>query len=797
MTTTQDTKLTEFEDNDQKPVGFGRMLRKEDARLLRGRGRFVDDVQLPGMLHLAILRSPFAHATIVSIDTSAAEASPGVKAVVTGETLKGLGLAWMPTLSNDVQAVLATDRVRFQGQEVAFVVAEDRYQARDALELIDVEYEVLEPVVDVRKALSPDAPVIRTDLEGKTDNHVFDWETGDEEETNRVFASADVIVKEDIVYPRVHPAPMETCGSVADFDPVEGKLRLWSTTQAPHAHRTLYAIVAGIPEHKIQVIAPDIGGGFGNKVPIYPGYVHSIVGSIVTGKPVKWMEDRSENLISTGFARDYIMRAEIAATRAGKILAIRTNVLADHGAFNGTAAPVKYPAGFFGVFTGSYDLQAAHCKMTAVYTNKAPGGVAYACSFRITEAVYLVERIVDALSYELQMDPAELRLKNFIQPEQFPYTTKTGWVYDSGNYEPTMRLAMEMAGYEELRKEQALKRAKGELMGIGIAFFTEAVGAGPRKNMDILGLGMADGCELRVHPTGKAVVRLSVKTQGQGHETTFAQIIAEELGIPPADIDVLHGDTDNTPFGLGTYGSRSTPVSGAAAALVARKVRDKAKLIASGMLEVSVADLDWVKGTFQVKGDPGRSVTIQEIAFRAHGAGDLPDGVEGGLEAQICYNPSNLTYPHGAYICVVDIDPGTAEVKVRRFIAVDDCGTRINPMIIEGQVHGGLTDGVGMALMEMISFDEDGNCLGASLMDYLIPTALEVPDWETGYTVTPSPHHPIGAKGIGESATVGSPPAIVNAVVDALKPFGIRHADMPLTPSRVWDAMRGQATPPI
>ncbi|GIE34793.1 carbon-monoxide dehydrogenase large subunit [Actinoplanes italicus] len=773
------------------------MLRKEDARLLRGRGRFVDDVQLPGMLHLAILRSPFAHANIVSIDTSAAEASPGVKAVVTGETLKGLGLAWMPTLSNDVQAVLATDRVRFQGQEVAFVVAEDRYQARDALELIDVEYEVLEPVVDVRKALSPDAPVIRTDLEGKTDNHVFDWETGDEEETNRVFASADVIVKEDIVYPRVHPAPMETCGSVADFDPVEGKLRLWSTTQAPHAHRTLYAIVAGLPEHKIQVIAPDIGGGFGNKVPIYPGYVHSIVGSIVTGKPVKWMEDRSENLISTGFARDYIMRAEIAATREGKILAIRTNVLADHGAFNGTAAPVKYPAGFFGVFTGSYDLQAAHCKMTAVYTNKAPGGVAYACSFRITEAVYLVERIVDALAYELQIDPAELRLKNFIQPEQFPYTTKTGWVYDSGDYEPTMRLAMEMAGYDELRKEQAEKRARGELMGIGIAFFTEAVGAGPRKNMDILGLGMADGCELRVHPTGKAVVRLSVKTQGQGHETTFAQIIAEELGIPPADIDVLHGDTDNTPFGLGTYGSRSTPVSGAAAALVARKVRDKAKLIASGMLEVSVADLDWVKGAFQVKGDPGRSVTIQEIAFRAHGAGDLPDGVEGGLEAQICYNPSNLTYPHGAYICVVDIDPGTAEVKVRRFIAVDDCGTRINPMIIEGQVHGGLTDGVGMALMEMISFDEDGNCLGASLMDYLIPTALEVPDWETGYTVTPSPHHPIGAKGIGESATVGSPPAIVNAVVDALKPFGIRHADMPLTPSRVWDAMRGQATPPI
>jgi carbon-monoxide dehydrogenase large subunit len=797
MTMIQEPKFTDFHDNDQKPLGHGRMLRKEDPRFVRGRGRYTDDVQLPGMLHLAILRSPFAHARIVSVDISAAEAAPGVRAVVTGAMLAEKGLAWMPTLSNDVQAVLATDKVRFQGQEVAFVVADDRYQARDALELIDVEYDVLDPVIDARKALDPSAPLIRDDLQGKENNHVFDWETGDEAATEAVFASADVVVTEDIVYPRVHPAPMETCGAVADFDAVEGKLRLWSTTQAPHAHRTLYAIVAGIPEHKIQVISPDIGGGFGNKVPIYPGYVCAIVASIVSGKPVKWMEDRSENLISTGFARDYIMRGEIAATRDGKILAIRTNVLADHGAFNGTAAPVKYPAGFFGVFTGSYDIEAAYCKMTAVYTNKAPGGVAYACSFRITEAVYLVERIVDCLADELNMDPAELRLKNFIRPEQFPYTTKTGWVYDSGNYEPTMRLAMDMAGYYDLRKEQEASRANGQLMGIGISFFTEAVGAGPRKDMDILGLGMADGCELRVHPTGKAVVRLSVQSQGQGHETTFAQIVAEEIGIPPADIEVVHGDTDQTPFGLGTYGSRSTPVSGAAAALVARKVRDKAQIIASAMLEVSVADLDWEKGRFQVKGDPGKSVTIQEIAMRAHGAGDLPEGIEGALEAQICYNPSNLTYPHGAYICVVDVDPGTAQVKVRRFIAVDDCGTRINPMIIEGQVHGGLTDGVGMALMEMISFDEDGNCLGASLMDYLIPTSLEVPDWETGFTVTPSPHHPIGAKGVGESATVGSPPAIVNAVVDALKPFGVRHADMPLTPSRVWDAMNGRATPPI
>src|SRR6478609_9359319 len=455
-------------DNDQHPVGHGRMLRKEDPRFIRGMGRYVDDIQLMGMLHLAILRSPVAHANIVSIDVSAAEAHPKVKAVVTGAGLAAQGLAWMPTLSNDVQAVLVTDKVRFQGQEVAFVVAEDRYSARDALELIDVEYEVLPPVIDARKALDPDAPVIRDDLEGKADNHCFDWQTGDEAATEAAFAKADVVVTQDIVYPRVHPAPMETCGAVADYDRIDGKLTLWSTTQAPHAHRTLYAIVAGLPEHKIRILAGDIGGGFGNKVPIYPGYVCAIVGSLLTGKPVKWVEDRSENLTSTGFARDYVMRGEIAATKDGKILAIRTHVLADHGAFNGTAAPVKYPAGFFGVFTGSYDIEAAFAKMTAVYTNKAPGGVAYACSFRITEAVYLVERIVDCLADELKMDPAQLRLQNLLKPEQFPYTSKTGWVYDSGEYEKTMREAMRIAGYAELRAEQAEKRERGELMGIGV-----------------------------------------------------------------------------------------------------------------------------------------------------------------------------------------------------------------------------------------------------------------------------------------------------------------------------------------
>jgi carbon-monoxide dehydrogenase large subunit len=774
---------------DEPLIGYGSLRRKEDARFIRGQGRYVDDVQLPNMVHGAILRSPWAHARIAAIDASAALQHPKIHAVITGSDLEARGVAWMPTMSGDVQAVLATDKVRFQGQEVAFVVAEDRYSARDALELIDVEYEPLGAVVDPLFALDASSPLIRDDIDGQHDNRIFDWESGDRVATERLFASAEVVVEQQLDYPRSHPAPLETCGAVAEYDRVSGKVTLWCTTQAPHAHRTLYAQLMGIPEHLIRVISPDVGGGFGNKVPVYPGYICAMVAAISLGRPVKWMEDRSENLMSTGFARDYKIRGALAADRDGRLLAIRADAIADHGAFNSTAQPSRFPAGFFDVFTGSYELGAAYCHVTGAYTNKAPGGVAYACSFRIAEAVYVVERLVDRLAGELGVDPAELRLRNLIRPESFPYRTRTGWVYDSGDYETALRKTLELAGYEELRAEQAVRRERGELMGIGLSFFTEAVGAGPRKHMDILGLGLNDGATLRIHPTGKAQLGISVQTQGQGHETTFAQIVAEELGIPPEDVDVVHGDTETTPFGMGTYGSRSTPVSGAATALVARRVRERARLVASAMLEVSPADLEWEKGRWYVKGDPEQGASIQEIAMAARGSVELPPGVEAGLDAEIVYDPPNLTFPFGAYLCVVDIDGDTGKVKVRRFIAVDDCGTRINPMIIEGQIHGGLTDGVGIALMEQVAFDEEGNCLAGSLMDYLIPTALEVPDWETGYTVTPSPHHPIGAKGIGESATVGSPPAIVNAIVDALAPFGVVHVDMPCTPSRVWEAI--------
>jgi aerobic carbon-monoxide dehydrogenase large subunit len=767
---------------------YGSIPRKEDARFVRGQGKFVDDIALDGMLYGAILRSPLAHARIISVDASAAFAHPAVVTVLTGDDLAERDIAWMPTLFGDVQAVLATDKVRFQGQEIAFVVATDRYAARDALELITVDYEPLPPLIDAATALDPGAPVVRDELPGG--NHIFDWAAGDKAATDAVFARADVVVGCDMYYPRSHPAPLETCGAIADYDQVDGRLTVWATSQAPHAHRTLYAALTQIPEHKIRIVSPDLGGGFGSKVPVYPGYVCAIAASMMTGRPVKWVEDRSENLMSTTFARDYHMHGEIAATADGHILGLRARVLADHGAFNAVAQPSKFPAGFFHIFTGSYQTQAAYCEVTGVFTNKAPGGVAYSCSFRITEAVYLVERLTDMLARELGTDPAELRMRNLLQPEQFPYTTPSGWQYDSGDYPRALQLALDMADYGELRREQAERRARGEYMGIGLSFFTEGVGAGPRSHMDIMGLGMADGADLRVHPSGKAVLAISVQTQGQGHETTFAQLVAHELGLSPDDVEVVHGDTDRTPFGLGTYGSRSTPVSGAAAVVAARKVRERARLVAAVMLEVSADDLEWLDGSWRVRGDPDHALGIAEIARAAHSSLELPAGVEGHLDASAVYNPPNLTFPFGAYICVTDVDPGTGEVKVRRFIAVDDCGVRINPMIVEGQVHRGLADGIGIALMQSISFDEIGNCLSGSFMDYLLPTSLECPSPELGATVTPSPHHPVGAKGVGESATVGSPPAVVNSVVDALAPFGVVHADMPLTPANVWLAIQ-------
>ena len=769
--------------------GIGHSVkRKEDDRLIRGKGTFVDDVKLPGMLHMAILRSPLAHATITSIDTSRASAVPGVVAVVTGELMAQHNLAWMPTLSYDTQAVLATDKVRFQGQEVAAVIAEDPYIAKDALELIDVDYDAIEPLITPQRALEPDAPVIRTDKEGVTGNHIYHWESGDKEATDKAFAEADTVVSLDTFYPRSHPSPLETCGCVADVNPATGQATIWMTSQAPHAIRTVFALVAGLPEENIRIISPDIGGGFGNKVPVYPGYVVATAASLLLGRPVKWIEDRTENLISTGFARDFYMKGQLALKKDGTMLGLRVKLLADEGAFHADAQPSKFKVGLFHIVTGSYDLPTAHVEADGAYTNKAPGGVAYRCSFRVTEASYLIERLVQNAAYELGLDPAQIRRKNFIDKDQFPYTSATGFVYDSGDYHGAMDLALKKIGYEELRKEQEQARKEGKLLGVGIASFTEIVGAGPHHDYDILGLKMNDGAELRVHPTGKAILKISVQTQGQGHETTFAQIVAEELGIQPEDVKVMHGDTDNTPYGLGTYASRSTPVSGAATAMVARKVRDKGKKIAAHLLEVAEEDIEFGKGRFFVKGAPDKAKTIQDVAFAAYT--NFPDGTEAGLEGVHYYDPPNLTFPFGTYVVVVEVDADTGEWKVRRMVAVDDCGVRINPMIVEGQIHGGLCEGYGIAAMELITFDEAGNCIGANFMDYLLPTAYETPKFELGETVTPSPHHPIGAKGVGESATVGSPAAYVNAVIDALWPLGVRNIDMPLTSGKVWEAIQ-------
>jgi carbon-monoxide dehydrogenase large subunit len=784
-----------------KGLGCSRK-RVEDARFTQGKGNYVDDIQLPGMLHGDFVRSPYAHARVKSINIEAAMALPGVVAVLTAKDLEPLNLHWMPTLAGDKQMVLADGKVLFQGQEVAFVVANDRYIAADAVELVEVDYEELEVIVDPFKSLQSDV-VLREDLVAedgsipngahgprKHPNHIFTWEAGEEEATNQVIGNADVVATEEMYYHRTHPCPLETCGSVASMDKVNGKLTLWGTFQAPHVVRTVASLLSGIEEHNIRVVSPDIGGGFGNKVGVYPGYVCSIVASIVTGVPVKWVEDRMENLMSTAFARDYWMKGKISATKEGKITGLHCHVTADHGAFDACADPTKFPAGFMNICTGSYDIPVAYLGVDGVYTNKAPGGVSYRCSFRVTEAVYFIERMIEVLAIELNMDPAELRSINFIKKEQFPYTAALGWEYDSGDYQTAWDKALLAVDYKGLRAEQAerveaFKRGETrKVMGIGLSFFTEIVGAGPVKNCDILGMGMFDSCEIRIHPTGSAVARLGTISQGQGHATTFAQILATEIGLSAESITIEEGDTDTAPYGLGTYGSRSTPVAGAAAAMAGRKIRAKAQMIAAYLLEVHDNDVEFDVDRFVVKGSPEQFKTMKEIAYAAYNQA-IP-GLEPGLEAVSYYDPPNMTYPFGAYVCVMDIDVDTGVPEIRRFYALDDCGTRINPMVIEGQIHGGLTEALAVALGQEIAYDDMGNVKTATLMDFFLPTAWEVPNYETDFTVTPSPHHPIGAKGVGESPHVGGVPCFSNAVQDAFRPFGNRHTNMPHDHWRIW-----------
>jgi carbon-monoxide dehydrogenase large subunit len=775
--------------DEVKIGGLGASRRRvEDARFVRGRGNYVDDVVLPGMLHMEILRSPLAHARITSIDTSAAWAIPGVKLVLTGEMAAQRNLAWMPTLSYDTQAVLATDKVRFQGQEIACVVADDPYTARDGVEAIVVEYEQLDPVVNPEQALAEGAPVVRDDKEGQTDNVCYRWEVGDAAGTQAAFDRADVVSRLRLHYPRSHPSPIECCGSVADFDVATGKLTLFMTSQAPHVVRAAVALVAELPEHMIRIISPDLGGGFGNKVPVYPGYVCSILCSILTGKPVKWIEDKSSNLISTGFGRDMYLDSELALRADGRILGVRFHATTDQGAFFADAQPTKFKIGLVHSAFACYDVPVGHITAQGAYTNKAPGGVAYRCSFRVTEGMYFQERMMQAAAVELGMDQAEFRRRNLLRDDAFPARTPFGFLVDSGQYGTCLQTGLDAIGYEDFLKEQAAARAQGRYLGIGISTMTEPLGAGNSREYDILGIKMFDSAELRVHPTGKAVLRTGTKSQGQGHETTWAQIVSHELGLPAEDVLVEEGDTDTAPFGLGTYASRSTPVAGAAVSMVSRKIRAKARKLAAHLLEVSEEDVEWELGRFYVRGVPARGVTIQECANAAYT--NMPDGMEPGLENNAYYDPPNLTWPFACYIATVEVDPETGVWDVLRVVAVDDCGVRINPMVVEGQIMGGLTEAYAMANMQFMTFDADGNMIGSNYMDYLLPTAWETPGFELHEVVTPCPHHPIGAKGIGECATVGGPAAFVNAVMNALEPTGVRNIDMPLLPDRVWDAIR-------
>ena len=780
-----------------KGMGSSRK-RVEDARFTQGKGNYVDDIKLDGMLSGDFVRSPYAHARVVDINTEAALKVPGVLAVLTAKDLEPLGLHWMPTLAGDKQMVLADGKVLFQGQEVAFVIAKDRFAAADGIEAVEVEYEELPVLTDPFEALKSDV-VLREDLDPTADgahgprkhhNHIFTWEAGEKDATEQVLAEADVVAEEMIYYHRTHPCPLETCGCVASMDKVNGKLTLWGTFQAPHAIRTVVSLISGIEEHNIRVISPDIGGGFGNKVGAYAGYVCSVVASIVTGQPVKWIEDRMDNLMTTAFARDYWMQGKISATKDGKITGLWCHTTADHGGFDACADPTKFPAGFMNICTGSYDIPTAYLAVDGVYTNKAPGGVAYRCSFRVTEAAYFIERMVEVLAIELNMDAAELRRINFIKKDQFPYNSALGWESDSGDYHTAWDKALKAVNYDDLRKEQSARVAafqRGEtrkLLGIGLTHFTEIVGAGPVKNCDILGLGMFDSCEIRIHPTGSAIARLGTISQGQGHATTFAQILATEIGLPADSITIEEGDTDTAPYGLGTYGSRSTPVAGAATAMAGRKIRAKAQMIAAYLLEVHDDDVEFDVDRFVVKGAPERFKTMKDIAFASYNQA-IP-GLEPGLEAVSYYDPPNMTYPFGAYICVMELDVDTGEHEIRQFYALDDCGTRINPMIIEGQVHGGLTEALAIAMGQEIAYDEMGNVKTGTLMDFFLPTAWETPHYTTDHTTTPSPHHPIGAKGVGESPNVGGVPAFSNAVHDAFRAFGLRQAHMPHDHWRVW-----------
>ena len=777
----------------ERYVGGG-VPRKEDPALVTGRANWTDNIKLPGMLHMAVLRSPFAHAKITNLDVSAALEQPGVVAAFTGNDLADDWAAAMPCawpVTEDIKMPdhwpLAKDEANFMGDAVAVVIADDRYTAQDALEFIEVDYEPLDVVLDMEEAIKDDAPLVHEDLETNT-SFVWPLEVGDVE---GAFEQADVVVKERYIQQRLIPNAIEPRAVVAQMEPTSDGITLYTSTQVPHLVRMMLSLVTGIPDQRVRVVAPDVGGGFGSKLNFYAEEVLATNIARRLGVPIKWVEDRSENYMATIHGRDQIQDIELAATSEGKILGLRANIMADMGAYMQLVTPGIPILGAF-MYCGVYTFGAYSFTCTGVFTNKTPTD-AYRGAGR-PEAAYAIERIVDALARRLDMDPAEIRRKNFYEPFDEPTATPAGIQYDSLNLPLVLDRVLEMADYEGLREEQRRRREDDDpvQLGIGFSTYTEICGLAPSQVLASLRYG-APGWEsatVRMFGSGKVEVVTGTSPHGQGHVTSWSQITADALGVTPDDVEVIHGDTATSPHGLDTYGSRSLPVGGVAVHLAAQKVMDKARKIAAHMLEASEDDLEFEGGKFSVAGSPDQNVTINDVAGAAFGGVNIPEGMEPGLTADYFYDPPNFVFPFGAHICVVEVDTETGKTRVRDYFGVDDCGPVINPIIVDGQVHGGIAQGIAQALYEEAIYDEDGMLVTGSMVDYMIPGAPELPNYTLDRTVTPSPTNPMGVKGIGEAGTIGSPPAVINAVIDALEPFGVTHIDMPASPMRVWETIQ-------
>ncbi|MCW2605823.1 MAG: carbon monoxide dehydrogenase [Frankiales bacterium] len=797
-------EIAEHPDALSKPYAGGELgrgrRRKEDPKLLTGQTNWTDNITLPGLLHMAVLRSPMAHAKVLSVDVSPALEMPGVIAAYSGADLAdvqgALPCAWpvTPDMVHPDHHPLAVDEVRHVGDGVAVVIARDRYLAADALEAIVVEYEQLPAVVDMEEAIKEGSPLVHSD-KGTNTSFVWPFASGDSYEETLAAHPDAVVVKRRFIQQRLMGSPMEPRAVVVAPIAAADEYTVYSATQIPHILRVMLALVTGIGEHKIRVIAPDVGGGFGLKLNVYAEEVLALVVAKKLGRPIKWTESRSEHYQATVHGRDQIQDIEIASTPDGTLLGLKVRLLADMGAYLQLVTPGVPILGAF-MFPAIYKMKAYDFACTGVFTTKTPTD-AYRGAGR-PEATYAIERIMDELADTLGRDPMELRKQNWIKHEEFPYEMVAGLTYDSGNYEAATEKAEQMFGMEELRREQKERRDRQDpvQLGIGISTFTEMCGLAPSRVLGSLsyGAGGWEAAQIRMLPTGKVEVTSGATPHGQGHHTAWSQIVADALGVPFEDIEVVTGDTDSSPKGMDTYGSRSLVVGGVAIHKATGKVLDKAKRIAAHLLEASEGDLDFSGGTFSVKGSPEASLTIQEVALATFAAHNLPDGMEPTLDSDYVYDPENFSYPHGTHLCAVEIDTDTGFTKIRKYVCVDDIGKIVNPVIVEGQVHGGLAQGIAQALYEEAVYDAEGNLTTGSMVDYLVPSAVDLPHFDTGRTETPATSNPLGVKGVGEAGCIASTPAVMNAVVDALRPWGVNDVVMPATPERVWRAIHADGT---